>query len=58
MEVPLNPVILSKSEMQLTPSDIYLHYNPSECDLRVYLKHQGVVGAEPSPYAEVVKSLG
>jgi len=44
--------------MQLTASDIYLHLRPAECDLRVYLKEQGVVGAEPSPYAEVLKRLG
>ena len=44
--------------MQLTPSDIYLHFKPSECDLRVYLHDQGVVAAEPSPYSEVLKRLG
>ena len=44
--------------MQLTPSDIYLHFKPSECDLRVYLNHQGVKGAEASPYSEALKRLG
>jgi predicted RecB family nuclease len=44
--------------MQLTPSDIRLYFKPSECDLRVYLDHQSVEGAEPSPYSEVLKRLG
>lgn len=44
--------------MQLTPSDVYTHYRPSKCDLRVYLKAQGTIGAEPSPYEQVLRVLG
>jgi predicted RecB family nuclease len=44
--------------MQLTPSDIYAHHRPSKCDLRLYLKENGMAEAAPSPYAEVLKRLG
>ena len=44
--------------MRLTPSDIYTHYRPRQCDLRLYLKDHEFVAAEPSPYALVLKRLG
>lgn len=44
--------------MRLTPSDIYTHYRPKQCDLRVYLKHRGSTASESSPYALVLKRLG
>lgn len=44
--------------MRLTPSDVYTHYRPSKCDLRVYLKARGARGAEPSPYERVLRTLG
>ena len=44
--------------MKLTPSDIYTHRRPSECELRVYLKANGASSGKPSPYAEVLERLG
>jgi uncharacterized protein len=44
--------------MKLTPSDIYIRYQPSVCDLRVFLKEHAAAEAEPSPYARVLKVLG
>lgn len=44
--------------MRLTPSDIYTHYRPSKCDLRVYLKWHGAISAESSPYEKVLRVLG
>ena len=44
--------------MRLTPSDIYTHYRPSQCDLRVFLKDHGYAAAEPSPFAVVLRRLG
>ena len=33
--------------MQLSGSDFYRAYRPSECDMRIYLHHKGIQGAEP-----------
>ena len=44
--------------MHLTPSDVYTHYRPSKCDLRVYLKAHGAISAQPSPYEKVLRVLG
>src|SRR6266508_1924463 len=44
--------------MRLTPSDVYTHYRPSKCDLRVYLKAQGAISAQSSPYEKVLRVLG
>lgn len=44
--------------MLLTPSDVYIRYRPSICDLRVFLKEHGEPGAEPSPYEKVLRTLG
>jgi predicted RecB family nuclease len=44
--------------MLLTPSDIYIRYRPSICDLRVFLKERGEPEAEPSPYERVLRTLG
>lgn len=44
--------------MRLIASDFYTFYRPSECDLRVYLRHKGIAEAPPSPYEEVLRRLG
>jgi predicted RecB family nuclease len=44
--------------MQLSGSDFYLAYRPSECDMRIYLHHKGIQPAEPGPYEEVIRRLG
>lgn len=44
--------------MRMTASDIYDLYQPSECPLRVYLKHRGVPETEPSEYQKVLQELG
>lgn len=44
--------------MRLTATDFYTYYRPSECELRVYLKHQGEPEAAPSPFDEVIRRLG
>jgi predicted RecB family nuclease len=45
-------------EMQLSGTDFYRAYRPSECDLRIYLHHKGVKAADPGPYEEVIRRLG
>ena len=44
--------------MKLTPSDIYTHYRPSKCDLRIFLKNRGVATGVQSPYLDVLLRLG
>jgi uncharacterized protein len=44
--------------MSLTASDFYRAYRPSECDLRLYLHHQGVKAADPGPFELVIRRLG
>ena len=44
--------------MRLTASDVYTYFRPTECDLRVYLKHKGAEESPPSPYEEVIRLLG
>jgi predicted RecB family nuclease len=44
--------------MQLSGSDFYRAYRPSECDLRIYLHHKGIKAADPGPYEEVIRRLG
>lgn len=44
--------------MRLTATDIYHLYQPSACELRVYLKHRGEHEAEPSEYDRVLQELG
>jgi predicted RecB family nuclease len=44
--------------MQFSGSDFYRAYRPSECDMRLYLHHQGVQAADPGPYEEVIRRLG
>ncbi|HET8579745.1 MAG TPA: hypothetical protein VFL31_02000, partial [Nitrospiraceae bacterium] len=43
--------------MQLTASDIYALYRPSECQLRVHLRHSGETEQPASPYVEVLFRL-
>ncbi len=42
---------------ELTASDIYRYYRPSECHLRIYLRHRGEQEAPPSPYEQVLFEL-
>jgi predicted RecB family nuclease len=44
--------------MQVSASDFYRAYRPSECDLRVYLHEKGFKAADPGPYEEVIQRLG
>jgi len=44
--------------MRLTATDIYQLYQPSVCELRVYLKHRAEPEAEPSEYDKVLQELG
>lgn len=39
-------------------SEFHQYYQPSPCDLRVYLSHKETAKAKPSPFAEVMKTLG
>lgn len=43
--------------MRLTASDFYSYFRPSECDLRVYLRHKGEPEEAPGPYEEVLLRL-
>jgi predicted RecB family nuclease len=42
----------------LVATDFFGYYRPSECPLRVWLRHQEVEEAPPGPYAEVLMRLG
>lgn len=44
--------------MKVTASDFYTYYRPSECALRIQLRHRGLEEAEPGPYEEVIRRLG
>jgi predicted RecB family nuclease len=43
---------------RLVATDFFSLYRPSECELRVWLRQQGVEEAPPGPYAEVLMKLG
>lgn len=43
--------------MRLTASDLYSYHQPSECDLRVFLRHKGEEEAPPGPYEQVLFKL-
>lgn len=43
--------------MRVTATDFYSYYRPSECDLRVYLRHKGEKEDPPGPYEEVLRRL-
>ena len=44
--------------MRLTASDFYRYYRPSKCELRIYLREQGIAQQPPSAYEEVLLRLG
>src|SRR5271157_4800106 len=44
--------------MRLTASDIFNHYRPTLCALRVYLREQQIPEAEASVFEEVLRTLG
>jgi predicted RecB family nuclease len=44
--------------MRITASDIYNLYQPSFCELRVFLKERGGAEVEPSEYQKVLQELG
>jgi predicted RecB family nuclease len=44
--------------LAITPSDFYILYSPSPCDLRLYLSNKGVEPAEPSEFMQVIFRLG
>jgi predicted RecB family nuclease len=43
---------------RLIATDFFGYYRPSQCPLRVWLRHQEVEEAPPGPYAEVLMRLG
>jgi predicted RecB family nuclease len=43
---------------RLVATDFFSLYRPSECRLRVWLRHRGEDEAPPGPYAEVLMKLG
>lgn len=43
--------------MRVTATDFYSYHRPSECDLRVYLRHKGEKEDPPGPYDEVIRRL-
>jgi len=44
--------------MRLSATEPYRLYKPSNCELRLYLHHQGVEEAKPGPFNEVIRRLG
>ncbi|MGD9711722.1 MAG: TM0106 family RecB-like putative nuclease [Thermomicrobiales bacterium] len=44
--------------MQLSSSEIYRAYQPSPCDLRIYLHFKGAPMGEPGAFEEVIRRLG
>lgn len=44
--------------MQVSATDAYRVYRPSNCELRLYLHHHGIEAAGPGPFEEVIRSLG
>jgi len=44
--------------MQISATDAYRIYRPSNCELRLYLHHHGVEEAGPGPFEEVIRRLG
>lgn len=44
--------------MRAVATDFFSLYRPSECDLRVWLRHRGASEAPPGPYARVLMNLG
>ncbi len=49
--------IAHEDTVRVTASDFYSYHRPSECDLRVYLRHKGEKEAPPGPYEEVLRRL-
>ena len=47
-----------KETVLLRASDTYSLYQPSKCQLRVYLRQRGVEEGPPGPYEEVLRRLG
>lgn len=43
--------------VRVTPTDFYAYHRPSECDLRIYLRHKGEREDPPGPYEEVLWRL-
>src|ERR1035437_1665340 len=44
--------------MKLTASDIVSLYRPAPCQLRVYLREQGIPESEPSEFEKTIQKLG
>lgn len=43
--------------MRLSASDLYTYYRPSQCDLRVHLRHKGIPEECPGPLEQVLFRL-
>lgn len=56
--IPLCNPRAGMNRMNLSASDFYSHFRPSECDLRVFLRHHGETERTPNPYEEVLRRLG
>jgi hypothetical protein len=44
--------------VRLVATDFFGYLRPSQCGLRVWLRHAGVEEAPPGPFAELLMSLG
>lgn len=44
--------------LAIKPSDFYSLYSPSECALRLYLRHKGIEPTPPGPFEQVLFRLG
>lgn len=44
--------------LRLSASDLYMYFQPSKCENRIYLKHIGKEEAPPGPYEQVLFRLG
>lgn len=44
--------------MRFRVVDVYDYYSPSECRLRVYLRHHGVEEAPPGEFQKLLRRLG
>ena len=44
--------------MFLSASDFYRAYRPTQCDMRLYLHHKQIPGAEPGVFEELIRRLG
>ncbi|MEW6516592.1 MAG: TM0106 family RecB-like putative nuclease [candidate division FCPU426 bacterium] len=49
---------MSRDVPRLTSSEVYGYFQPSRCELRIYLRARGETEAPAGPYAEILRRLG